>query len=416
MNLFKEASVENIQRGIEELNQFNSTPGEGTTRILFTPEELKARAYIKDRMVKMGLRIREDNVGNIFGTLEGLETSIPPVWTGSHIDTVLNAGRFDGMTGVIGGLEAVRLIKESGLPHQRNIEVIVFTSEEPTRFGKGCLGSRALAGLLSQEEANEIKDEEGLSFLEVLDSLGYKPGQFDKVPVAKNNVHAFVELHIEQGPVLEYKGLPIGIVTTISAPTNMQVTILGQQGHAGGTPMDMRHDALAAASEIFLKLEEMAMGSGPRGIAGTIGKVEVFPNASNVIPGKTCFTIDIRGSEFATKDRIVKELLQFMDEVGERRHVQVITEHINHDIPRDSSKNIIQIIKDACFKYHYPFCEIISGAFHDAMFVAEFAPMGMIFIPCRGGLSHHPEEWAEYSDIAKGVNVLTESLFQLANS
>jgi len=416
MNQLKEASVKNIQRDLEELNCFNSTPGQGTTRILFTSKELEARAYIKERMMELGLQVRQDDVGNIYGKLEGCEESLPPVWTGSHIDTVFNAGQFDGMAGVIAGLEAARLIKDSGLPHRRSIEVIVFTSEEPTRFGKGCLGSRTLAGLLSQDEVRRIKDEEGNSFFEVLERQGYDTKQIDKLAITKNAIHSFIELHIEQGPVLEQLKIPIGVVTTISAPTNIQVTVLGQQGHAGSTPMDMRYDALAAAAEIFLKLESLAKASASPSIVGTVGKLEVFPNASNVIPGKVFFTIDIRGSEFEVKDQLVNELGQFINEVAQRRQVQILTEQMNHDIPKNSSEMIVEIIKDACQRHNYPYNQMVSGAFHDAMFVAEFAPMGMIFVPSKGGISHNPQEWTEYEDIAKGVNILADSLVQLANS
>lgn len=415
--VLKSASSENIKNMLEKINTFNSNsdPKNGTTRILFTKPEIEARNYVKEEMKKNGLAIREDSIGNIFATLKGSDPNLSPVWTGSHIDTVINAGMFDGMSGVVSGIEASRLIKESGVPHKRNIEVIVYTSEEPTRFGLGCLGSRAMAGCLSLEQAKELKDEEGKSLADILESIGYNLSEFDKIAVKKDEVFAAVELHIEQGGVLEALGLPIGIVKTISGPTNFEITVKGKQSHAGGTPMNFRHDAFLACSEIALKLEKLAKESDSENTVATVGKVNVLPNASNVISGEVHFSIDVRDSDYEIKSNLIKELIKFIKEVEKKREVNIEIQKMNDDVPTHSDDKIVKILEEICKEKNIPYHKMVSGAFHDSMMVAKFAPIAMIFVPSKDGVSHSPEEWSDYDDIAKGTDILAETLLKLAN-
>ena len=226
-----------IKTQLETLRTFDSRPDQpGTTRALFTDAEIKARDYVKGLMREVGMTVSEDSIGNIFGTLEGTEPELSPVWSGSHIDTVLNAGMYDGMAGVIGAIEACRMIKESGAEHRRSIKAIVFTSEEPTRFGTGCIGSRAMAGHLSLEETKELKDDDGISLYDELVRLGYDLSAYDNVRKHTGDVFASLEMHIEQAPVLEQLGLPIGVVEGICAPTYIHCCITGEQKHAGSTP------------------------------------------------------------------------------------------------------------------------------------------------------------------------------------
>lgn len=414
--VLKSASAANIKSMLEKLNTFNSDPQNGTTRILFTQPEIEARNYIKEEMKKNGLVIREDSIGNIFATLKGSNPDLSPVWTGSHIDTVINAGMFDGMTGVVGGIEAARLIKESGVSHKRNIEVIVYTSEEPTRFGLGCLGSRAMAGCLSFQQAKELKDEEGKSLTDVLESLGYDLSEFDKIPVKKDGVFAAVELHIEQGGVLESLGVPIGIVKTISAPTNFEVVVSGKQSHAGSTPMNLRHDAFLACSEIALKLEKLAKESSSEDTVATVGQINVLPNASNVISGEVHFSIDVRDSDYEIKCNLIKELMEFIKEVEKKREVSIEMQQINDDVPTHSDDKIVKILEEICNEKNISYHKMVSGAFHDSMMVGRFAPIAMIFVPSKDGVSHSPDEWSDYDDIAKGTDILADVLLKLANN
>lgn len=411
----KTASKSNIKEMIEKLNKFNSDPENGTTRILFTEPEIEARNYIKEEMTKVGLSVREDAIGNIFATIKGEDSSLPVVWTGSHIDTVINAGKFDGMAGVAAGIEAARLIQESGEIHKRNIEVLVYTSEEPTRFGLGCLGSRAMAGELSLDKAKELKDDQGKSLADVLESLGYDLSKFDKIPVNKGDVFAAIELHIEQGAVLESLKVPIGIVEGIAGPSSFEVLVQGKQTHAGGTPMIFRHDAFLACCEIALEAEKLAKESVSTDTVATVGQVNVLPNASNVIPGEVKFSIDIRDSDYGIKSECIDRLMKFIKEVEESRGLTIVIEKINDDQPTPSDQKIIKALEESCTNKEISFHKMISGAFHDSMLVSKFAPIAMIFVPSKDGISHSPKEWSDYSDIARGTDILADTLLKLAN-
>lgn len=408
------ADVIRLQRDLEQLADYNKTPEEGITRILFTKEELAARDYIKTRMEETGLYVEEDGIGNIFGVLAGSDPSLASVWTGSHIDTVPNAGCFDGMTGVVGGIEALRLIKESGMPHKRDIKVIVFTSEEPTRFGKGCLGSRALAGDLTWDETACLHDETGKSLREVLNDLGYDSASFSQIKKKPGDVFASIELHVEQGAVLETLGINIGIVTDISAPTDITVEVSGTQEHAGATPMYLRHDALAASVELMMKLEQLAETSANPSTVATVGKVEVYPGATNVIPGRVSFSIDLRSSDFEEKQKIIKNLDQYACAIASSRGVIISLRMICHEKPAKSSDTIVNLLHKICDEKQQAYHKMVSGAYHDSMFVSKFAPFGMIFVPSKGGISHHKDEWTDYEDIAKGVDLLAEALYRLS--
>ena len=400
---------------LETINTFNSMPDFGTTRVLFTDEEVKAREYVKSEMRELNLQVHEDAIGNIFGVLKGTRPELPPVWTGSHIDTVLNAGMFDGMSGVVAGLEAVRLIQVNKLKHERNIVVVVYTSEEPTRFKVGCLGSRAMAGKLDAEAAKKLVDDGGNALYDVLQKLGFPVQDFDKVPVKKGSVYAAVELHIDQNGVLEKAGKPIGIVKTICAPSVFDVEVIGRQSHAGGTTMEDRQDAFMATAEIALVLEQLGRTSQSEYTTATIGKVQVIPNAVNVIPGKVVFSIDIRDCDYDYKNDLIAKLKNRIKEIADKRNVKVNLTQYNNDYPMKCDENIIKKLENACEKENTPYIKTISGAFHDSMLVGEFAPVAMIFVPSKNGISHSPEEWTNFADIAAGTDVLADTLIELAN-
>lgn len=409
-----EASIENIKKDIYGLDEFNTTPGKGTTRILFTKEEVKARTYIKERMKETGLTIEEDAIGNIFGVLEGSEPELAPVWSGSHIDTVKNAGMFDGMAGVVAAVEALRMIKESGTQLKRSIKAVVYTSEEPTRFGVCCLGSRSMAGELKYEDLDLLKDETNRSLKEVLTELGYNLAEFGKIKCQKGDVYASVELHIEQGAVLEQKGLPIGIVEGICGPTTLMVKLEGTQEHAGSTPMPIRKDAMVAAAEVMLKLEELVKQTKSEHTVGTVGYVEVYPNVTNAIPGEVKLSIDLRDIYMDVKDSVLKDLYQFFAELESKRFVKVSYEVLNHDKPVMCNKKINDCIEQICINNQIKYNKMVSGAYHDSMFVGKFAPMSMIFVPSKAGLSHNPEEWTEFEDLKLGTELLASTLSELA--
>lgn len=411
----EKADSRNIEKWLRKIDEYNDTKGYGTTRILFTPTEIAAREYVKMEMKKIGLEVTEDSIGNIFGTLPGTDCAANPVWTGSHIDTVLNGGMFDGMAGVVGGMEALRLIRNARIEHKRDISVIVYTSEEPTRFNLCCLGSRAMSGNLGLEDLDKIYDEQGKTLKQVLIELGYDLSRFCEIKRTNGSVHAAVELHIEQSENLEKNNKTLGIVKTICAPTNFIVEVEGRQSHAGGTSMEDRQDAFAASCEIGLALERLAKESESEYTTATIGTVNVLPNASNVIPGKVEFTIDIRDCSFESKNNLIAKLKKEVKEIEKKREVKVSMIEKNNDVPLQCDKRILDIIEENCKRENYSYMKTISGAYHDSMFVGKFAPTAMLFVPSKNGISHSPEEWTDFEDIAKGVDVLANTLLELAN-
>lgn len=411
----RKANAQIIEKWLRDIDSFNSTPGSGTTRVLFTDEELKSREYVKKEMEKIGLEITEDAIGNIFGTLKGQDSSLPAVWTGSHIDTVLNAGMFDGMAGVVSGMEALQMIKESGCEHKRDISVIVYTSEEPTRFELSCLGSRALAGELSLEDTKKLVDKDGNTLYDTLGKLGYDHDKYSSVKKNKGDVYASVELHIEQNNVLDTVKVPVGIVKGICAPTNFNVTVEGCQSHAGGTSMAVRKDAFAAACELSLAVEKLARESKGEYVTATVGRVNVFPNAVNVISGHTEFSIDIRSIDMESKDIMVEKIYEEVKRIEDARGVNFTLKLENHDIPYKCDENLTAKLKAGCEELGIEYKELISGAYHDSLFVSYFAPVAMIFVPCKDGISHSKDEWADFEDIATGTDVLADTLLKLAN-
>ncbi len=415
-NVVNKADADHIKEWLEHINTFNSTPEFGTTRVLFTEPEVAARNYVKGEMEKLDLKVSEDAIGNIFGLYEGTDTDAAPVWTGSHIDTVLNAGMFDGMSGVIAGLEAVRLIREAGIQPKRSLVVVVYTSEEPTRFRLGCLGSRALAGKLNATDAATLYDAKGSSLHEVLTKLGFPVKEFDKVAKQRGDVFAAVELHIDQTGVLEQAGQTVGIVKTICAPSVLEVEVKGRQSHAGGTSMQERHDAFMAACELSLAAEKLGRESSSEYTTVTVGKIDVIPNAVNVIPGKVLFSIDIRDVDYGSKKELVEKIHQAVADIEIRRGITVNIREVNNDYPMPCDPSIQQIIEKSCQKHQVPYMYTISGAFHDSMLVGEFAPVAMIFVPSHGGISHSPQEWTDFDEIAAGTDVLTATLLELAEA
>lgn len=405
-----------IEKGLRDLNEFNSTPEYGTTRVLFTPPEIKGREYIVNLMRETGLEVTVDGAGNIFGTLKGTDSSLAPVWTGSHCDTVLNAGMFDGMAGVIGGIEALRQIKLSKKPHRRDISVVMYTSEEPTRFGLSCLGSRMLAGKLDADGAKQLTDKDGITLFDKLGELGYPVSELEsgKVVKKKGEIYAAVEMHIEQSASLEAEGKTIGIVKTICAPANYEIKVTGVQSHAGGTSMADRTDAFTASCEIALEVERLARESKGEYVTATVGRVSVVPGAVNVIPGFVQFSVDVRYTDIENLYEILDGIKAKIAQVEKDRGVKVEITEQNSDIPAHCSPQIRESIEKYCKEYGYSYKDCISGAYHDSLMVNLFAPVAMLFVPSKNGISHSPDEWTDFEDIAKGTDILAEVLLETA--
>jgi ureidoglycolate amidohydrolase len=398
---------------IEALALISEAEPPVVTRIVFTPSDLKARAWMKARCQEVGLVVREDAVGNTFARWSGSDPIAPVIGTGSHIDAIPNAGKYDGVVGVLGGLEAVRALQKSGFRPRHSIELLIFTAEEPTRFGIGCLGSRLLSGTLSPESARKLADNNGVTLNEVRRAAGFS-GELEQVNLPSGYYEAFVELHIEQGPLLEQQQIPLGIVTNIAAPASLRILIEGSGGHAGAVLMPDRRDALCAAAEMILTIENAARSSGALDTVATVGICDVFPGAINSIPSRVRLSVDIRDTDLQRRDHVMQSIETKCKSAASDRRVAISFEPLNADAPADCAPAIIEALSQSCRKHQLNFLPMVSRAYHDSLFIARIAPVAMLFIPCRNGYSHRPDEYASPEDIARGALVLAETLAALS--
>ncbi|GAQ78989.1 ureidoglycolate amidohydrolase [Klebsormidium nitens] len=399
-------NAERLQGWIDHLATFSDDETPAVTRILFTDNDIAARRYVKSLMKDANLTITEDAVGNIYGLWEGSDTTDGIVGTGSHVDAIPLAGKYDGVLGVLGPIEAIKALQAAGFKPWRPIEVVMFTSEEPTRFGFGCLGSRVMSGHPEiRQKLEAAHDENGTSFDEAAAAAGYPDAlkNLDSA-VVKNKYSAFVELHIEQGPTLEEEGIPIGIVTAIAAPAQLTVTFSGGGGHAGATLMPFRNDAGLAAAELQLALEAAVLGTGSNDTVGTAGVVELRPGAVN----------NIRDVDGPRRDSVVEKVKAATEEIAERRKVGHTFTIGNQDPPATSGDRVLKAAVEATEQLRLRYKMMPSRAYHDSLFMARVAPTAMVFIPCFKGYSHRPDEFASKADMENGVRVLALTLAKLS--
>jgi ureidoglycolate amidohydrolase len=399
---------------IEELAKFSDAEAPAVTRVVFTPTDLKARSWIKARCKDAGLAVREDAVGNTFARWAGTDPQAPVVGTGSHIDAIPNAGKYDGVVGVLGGLEAIRALQQAGFRPRHSVELLVFTSEEPTRFGIGCLGSRLLSGTLSPEAARKLTDNDGVTLEAARHQAGFA-GSLEAVKLPNGYHKAFAELHIEQGPLLEREGVSLGVVERIAAPASLRLMLEGAGGHAGGVLMPDRRDALCAAAEVILALESAAKSSGAIDTVATVGICDVFPGAVNSIPAKVCLSVDVRDTNLERRDQVLRKLEDTCRAVEAKRRVKIHSEVLNADPPAECAESVVSALCHACERRGFRYLPMTSRAYHDSLFISRIAPVAMLFIPCRNGYSHRPDEYASPDDIARGTMVLAETLAALAS-
>lgn len=398
---------------LDTLAMMSDAPAPAVTRVVFSETDHRARAYVKSLCVDAGLSVREDAVGNTFARRTGTDPNLPAVATGSHIDAIPNAGRYDGTVGVLGALEAIRALEANGFRPRRSIDLVIFTSEEPTRFGIGCLGSRMLAGVLGEEAGERLRDADGASMNDVRKRAGFN-GPLSAVRLTQDAYAAFVELHIEQGPLLERHGNDIGVVTAIAAPASLRIVVEGQGGHAGAVLMPDRHDAFLAAAEIALAVEAAARGTGSIDTVGTVGVCDVFPGAVNSVPSRVRLEVDVRDIDGARRDGVLARITHACDDVCSRRGVTARVEPINADPPAQCAPEVVDAVVRACEERGYRYERLISRAYHDSLFMSRVAPTGMVFIPCRDGVSHRPDEYASPEAIARGAEVLAGALAHLS--
>ena len=401
-----------LEKFIEDISMFGK--GErGMDRLAFTESDRQGTQFVINIMKEFGMSVSRDAFGNVIGRLEGTDPAALPVATGSHIDTVPDGGKYDGVAGVAAALYAVKKLQERG-PLTHPVEVIVFMAEESSRFGFATMGSKAMAGQANLNLWSKAKDKDGVSISDALRSFGLDLANIRETIRKPGEMKAFVELHIEQGPVLEANNKQIGIVTAIAAPTRLKITVEGFAAHSGTTPMEDRQDALVSAAKIVLAVQEIALEQSSHGTVGTVGNLKVHPGVMNVVPGLVELWVDIRGVNHESIIECLQDVKDAISNIAEDQRTQISIDILTSDKPVQLNEQVRGVITEAAKACGASYQDIHSGAGHDAMNIAAIAPTGMIFIPCRQGISHNPEEYAEIQDIQAGADVLTETLYRLA--
>ena len=407
-----EVNKERVNELLTGLAKFTAST-EGVTRLAYSPLDKEAQNWLLEQVKDLDLNVREDAVGNVFLRREGLEVDLPPVACGSHLDTVIHGGAYDGMCGVVGALEALYMLRDTQL--KRSIEVLIFRAEESSRFGFATMGSKLLTGAATVDKLNKGGKKGDISFEEALRQWGCAPERAAEAVISPGTYASFSELHIEQGKVLEEKGIDIGIVRNIAAPTRFKIHIQGMADHSGATPMGMRRDALVTAAKLILAVNEAAEDEKEHGTVGTVGVVEVEPGSINVVPGAVTLWVDVRGVEMASIKRTLEDIQAEAENVAVTDRVGVRIEMLTSDSPVPLDENLAVQTEGICKELSYSFLHMNSGAGHDAMHMAKIAPTTMVFIPCKGGISHNPAEYASLEDICRGIIVLGNILKREAN-
>jgi hydantoinase/carbamoylase family amidase len=390
----------------------------GVTRLVFSVKELRSRQVLIHLMRQAGLAIHIDGIGNIFGRLEGSDRKAPAVLAGSHLDTVIHGGKYDGPVGVLGALEAIRTISENKIAIRSPLEVVCFVGEESSRFGFSTLGSSLVAGEVHAKDLANAVDAQGTKLADVLSSLGIAPKKLHRLARDPKTLKAYLELHIEQGPILEAIGKRIGLVASIAAPSRFRIIFTGQADHSGTTPMEMRKDALVAAAQFIEYVEKIcrkysSMAKGR--VVGTVGAMKIEPGVINAVPGRTELLVDIRSTSAQSKKRVTRLVTQQAQTIARKRAIGVEVLTIREEDPVPLDKRLLGVTKAICEERKIIYEIMPSGAGHDAMQMAKITPAGMIFIPSQRGISHNPLEWTDPKDIGLGTQLLMETMIRVAN-
>lgn len=401
-----DASIKDIETDLDALAQITD-PERPWTRRAFSPRFDEGRDYLRRRFLGAGLNVSTDAGGNLIGRREGTEPQSGTIMLGSHSDTVPDGGRFDGVAGVVVALEVARILSRRGVALRHNLAVVDFLAEEVSIFGVSCIGSRAMAGVLPQDWLRRISD--GRDLATAIRDVGGKPESLE-APLA-DDLKAFLELHIEQGPILEREKIALGVVTTIVGINRVEIEVKGRPDHAGTTPMGLRADALVAAARIVSEIERYAteLSGGPGHFTATVGEFEISPNAANVVPGRVRMLVDIRAERAEDKEAFVSWLTG-LDADGENT-IEARLISANPGVQMDDG--LQEMLAKAADGLDTPYRKMVSGAGHDAAFMTRLCPSAMLFVPCRDGRSHCPEEWADAADLALAAEVLANTIMEL---
>lgn len=400
-------NITRLMNNLESLAKIGQTSNGGNSRFSFTDEEKKANQLVEQFMKDAGLRVHYDVVGNLIGTKEGTE-DLPTILMGSHIDTVPEGGKYDGVIGVLSAIEVMHMLKEKGINLKHPIKVISFKDEEGSRFGFGMIGSRAIAGTLKEEDLQRV-DDSNISIEQAMKDYGLEKEPLEKAIL--ENVKAYLEVHIEQGKVLQSNNVGVGNVTGIAGPLWLKFQLTGLAEHAGATPMNLRQDALVAASMIIVEAEKIAKQHPPA--VATVGKLAVRPNGVNVIPGEVEWTIDIRSTDESQRNIIEEKIITFAKSIAEGRNLILDITELQRVEPVQCDEDIQRAIKESIDAIGEKVISLPSGAGHDGMQFKNRFPIGMIFVKSVDGISHNPKEFSLESDIEKGANALYQTLIRI---
>jgi hydantoinase/carbamoylase family amidase len=408
-------NIRRLLATLSEINQYGANPeGKGITRLAYSQTYVEAMNDFIEWCKAEQMSVCVDAFGNVIARREGQQPDLPAVAIGSHMDTVIHGGEYDGTLGVVAALEVIRSLNEERIETVHPIELIIFACEESARFGASTLGSKAMTGLLDAYSVSNLRDKNGITIQQALRECSLDFQRIDEAVRKPMEFKAFLELHIEQGPVLELQQKQIGIVTGIASPTRIQVHVKGKASHSGTTPMNDRQDALAAAAEIILEVEKAAKEETAYGTVGTVGVCMVQPGAMNVIPDSAILQLEVRGTSEQSKNNVLDSLFQLFRKLEERRGVIVDPAVINVERPVLLSEEVVARLTECAESLKVSYIQMASGAGHDAMNMAQICPTGLIFIPCREGLSHHPDEYASPEDIETGLRLLKEAVLCFA--
>ncbi|TCP21670.1 allantoate deiminase [Scopulibacillus darangshiensis] len=404
---------EEVVEKLKWLGSFGKDPKGGVSRLLYTDEWTQAQESLAQLFKDAGLTVRTDEVGNLFGRLEGTKVKDETILTGSHVDTVKNGGLYDGQYGIIAGFIAIKYLKEKYGEPLRNIEVVSMAEEEGSRFPYSFWGSNNIVGKAKSKDVSGIKDFEGVPFEEAMHKAGF---DYKKDPEkVADDLKAFIELHVEQGNVLEKEQIPIGIVQSIVGQKRFTIEINGQANHAGTTPMGYRKDAMNAACRMIHEINDMALAYGDPLVA-TVGKMILEPNTVNVVPGKAIFTLDIRHTEKAALEKFADDASEKMRKIAEKIDVDIDIDMWMDADPVPMSEKVVEVIQKQCDENKLNYKLMHSGAGHDSQNFAQVVPTAMIFVPSHDGISHNPAEYTEPEDLAEGVKALIGALYKLGYS
>jgi hydantoinase/carbamoylase family amidase len=404
---------ERLEKRMEALSKIGKLGETGVCRLALSSEYKEGIELARQWMEEAGLKTRTDNFGNLIGRLEGKNPGAPILMLGSHLDSQPTGGRFDGPIGVLGGLEVVETLQENGFEPDRPIEVMAFCDEEGYRFGIGLFGSRGINGQLQNDEL-ERADAEGVTRREALKAFGADPDALQSSEYPAGSIGDYIEMHIEQGPVLEEKDEPVGIVTGISGPLWLTVELTGQGGHAGTVPMALRKDALVGASKVITGLREIVGQQPDAPTVGTVGSITVEPNARAIVPEKVTFSVDLRDIDLERRNRYEKQLRAYIEEVAEENQLEVRIEEDSKMNPEACSEDILDVMREQSKAMGIPrITELTSGAFHDALPMAEHSEIAMLFVRSKDGISHDPREFSTYDDIAVGTELLYRTILSM---